>query len=584
MSMQGSAMMYVTSASLASLRDPPRRSPLRDSVSSATSSGARSTSADFTITWSNPAVCARCSPALSVWFVKPTIGTSGHASTTSTGSTRAMSTITRSGASMLSLVTKWWPGSRASSFPRKKRSTPTSRIVDTRTTLAPRTDTPRWGSSRGSNSFAPGRTSRRTRLEDEWREAPAERDFLQGLVHVAVAWHHAGRGNRPGCERQLEGGPAACPLPAAHRGVDVDRALAGSRAPRRSSGRARSPSRRPTSDRSVASERRLEPEPLEEAVQVDAEDVEALEEEQQAERDEHRASDHLDRPVVVPQPAERPHRAREDRSREHEGDGKPERVDGEEEGALGDRVGRPREDEGRGEDRADAGRGADGERTSEQERDPRSRAPSSRPAPRSRSGQGRRPVSASPKTTSTKPAIRSRRNWSERSRPPTRAAPVPRSTKNAVKPSTKGTLATTTRRAFPGWPSLSASTADTADRYPGTSGSTHGARNESSPARNETGMAVGLTSGLEASELLVDPALELGVERHLRRSRRAPPAPGPDEHGDHDGPADERREEGARRGPNPRLPGVARTPGPNSSTSASLISCSESPAAIRSRM
>ena len=41
-------------------------------------------------------------------------------------------------------------------------------------------------------------------LEDEWREAPPEeRDFLQGLVHVAVAWLHAGRGNRPGCERQL---------------------------------------------------------------------------------------------------------------------------------------------------------------------------------------------------------------------------------------------------------------------------------------------------------------------------------------------------------------------------------------------
>ena len=31
-------------------------------VSSSTSSGARSTSADFTITWSNPAVCARCKP------------------------------------------------------------------------------------------------------------------------------------------------------------------------------------------------------------------------------------------------------------------------------------------------------------------------------------------------------------------------------------------------------------------------------------------------------------------------------------------------------------------------------------------
>src|SRR6266516_3795807 len=41
-------------------------------------------------------------------------------------------------------------------------------------------------------------------LEDTWRAADApERDFFQGLVHVAVAWYQAGRGNRVGCERQL---------------------------------------------------------------------------------------------------------------------------------------------------------------------------------------------------------------------------------------------------------------------------------------------------------------------------------------------------------------------------------------------
>ena len=66
-------------------------------------------------------------------------------------------------------------------------------------------------------------------LEDEWRDAPAaERDFLQGLVHVAVAWHHAARGNRPGCERQLE--KAARRLGAyrpTHRGVDVESVLSG---------------------------------------------------------------------------------------------------------------------------------------------------------------------------------------------------------------------------------------------------------------------------------------------------------------------------------------------------------------------
>jgi hypothetical protein len=42
-------------------------------------------------------------------------------------------------------------------------------------------------------------------LEDVWRAAePAERDFYQGLVHIAVAWYQAGRANRVGCERQLE--------------------------------------------------------------------------------------------------------------------------------------------------------------------------------------------------------------------------------------------------------------------------------------------------------------------------------------------------------------------------------------------
>ena len=60
-------------------------------------------------------------------------------------------------------------------------------------------------------------------LEDEWREAPPEeRDFLQGLVHVAVAWLHAERSNRPGCERQLEKAARRLdPYATVHRGVDV---------------------------------------------------------------------------------------------------------------------------------------------------------------------------------------------------------------------------------------------------------------------------------------------------------------------------------------------------------------------------
>ena len=60
-------------------------------------------------------------------------------------------------------------------------------------------------------------------LEDAWRAAePAERDFYQGLVHVAVAWYQAGRGNRVGCERQLEKARRRLtPYGPAHRGVDI---------------------------------------------------------------------------------------------------------------------------------------------------------------------------------------------------------------------------------------------------------------------------------------------------------------------------------------------------------------------------
>ncbi|HET7368782.1 MAG TPA: DUF309 domain-containing protein [Gaiella sp.] len=60
-------------------------------------------------------------------------------------------------------------------------------------------------------------------LEDEWRDAPApERDFLQGLVHVTVAWHHASRGNAPGASRQLaKATRRLTPYVPSHRGVDV---------------------------------------------------------------------------------------------------------------------------------------------------------------------------------------------------------------------------------------------------------------------------------------------------------------------------------------------------------------------------
>ena len=65
-------------------------------------------------------------------------------------------------------------------------------------------------------------------LELVWRAAsPEERDFFQGLVHVAVAWYQAGRGNPTGCERQLaKAVRRLMPFAPAHRGVDISSVLA----------------------------------------------------------------------------------------------------------------------------------------------------------------------------------------------------------------------------------------------------------------------------------------------------------------------------------------------------------------------
>ena len=64
-------------------------------------------------------------------------------------------------------------------------------------------------------------------LEDVWRAAePDERDFYQGLVHVAVAWYQAARGNRVGCERQLEKAARRLgPYAPEHDGVPVESLL-----------------------------------------------------------------------------------------------------------------------------------------------------------------------------------------------------------------------------------------------------------------------------------------------------------------------------------------------------------------------
>jgi predicted metal-dependent hydrolase len=46
------------------------------------------------------------------------------------------------------------------------------------------------------------------------------------LVHVAVAWYQAGRGNKVGCERQLEKARRRlAPYAPSHRGVDLSALL-----------------------------------------------------------------------------------------------------------------------------------------------------------------------------------------------------------------------------------------------------------------------------------------------------------------------------------------------------------------------
>jgi predicted metal-dependent hydrolase len=65
-------------------------------------------------------------------------------------------------------------------------------------------------------------------LELVWRAAAAEeRDFYQGLVHVAVAWYQAGRGRPVATARQLEKAARRLgPFAPAHRGIDVASVLA----------------------------------------------------------------------------------------------------------------------------------------------------------------------------------------------------------------------------------------------------------------------------------------------------------------------------------------------------------------------
>jgi predicted metal-dependent hydrolase len=82
---------------------------------------------------------------------------------------------------------------------------------------------------RGLDSIRGGRYfEAHEQLEDAWRAAPSEeRDFFQGLVHVAVAWYQAGRERPVATGRQLEKAARRLgPFAPAYRGVDVDGVLA----------------------------------------------------------------------------------------------------------------------------------------------------------------------------------------------------------------------------------------------------------------------------------------------------------------------------------------------------------------------
>ena len=175
-------------------------------------------------------------------------------SATSFGSMRAMSAITRSGGSTPSALTTWCSGSSASSFPRKKRSTPTSRIVAMLATITPsrpNTTRPRAG--------APARTSRRTRRSRRPGGARRGARLLPGLVHASSSpTRRAADAGRPSAaEKALRASPYA----PAHRGSTSSAAR-----------------------RLV----RAEPDLREQLVERDPQPPVAVEEEQQAEDDQRR--------------------------------------------------------------------------------------------------------------------------------------------------------------------------------------------------------------------------------------------------------------------------------------------------------
>jgi predicted metal-dependent hydrolase len=102
-------------------------------------------------------------------------------------------------------------------------------------------------------------------FEEAWRAcAEPERDFFQGLVHVVVSAYQETRGRPVARERQrVKALTRLAAYTPAHRGLDVELLL--------------------------AALQRAESDPREHLVERDAQPPVTVEEEEQAERDEHRA-------------------------------------------------------------------------------------------------------------------------------------------------------------------------------------------------------------------------------------------------------------------------------------------------------
>ena len=110
-------------------------------------------------------------------------------------------------------------------MPRRKRSTPTSRIV-----AIPSADLTSVSAEykRGLELARRGEWfDAHEAFELAWRAAPSEeRDFFQGLVHAVVFAYQAGRGRPVGAERQRQKAlRRLAPYAPAHRGLDLLRLL-----------------------------------------------------------------------------------------------------------------------------------------------------------------------------------------------------------------------------------------------------------------------------------------------------------------------------------------------------------------------